>query len=130
MLEWGMILMFKVLLKLGLCDMVCIFDVWMLGISFGVCVLYVLFEVFVGGLLVLLKIGDMVELDILVCSLNMLVLDVELVECCVVWQVLSLKYECGYGYIFSKYIEQVDKGCDFDFLKIEYGCLVDEFVIN
>ncbi len=39
------------------------------------------------------------------------------------------KYERGYGFVFSKHVEQADKGCDFDFLKTDFGRPVDEPVI-
>ena len=36
------------------------------------------------------------------------------------------RYERGYGYMFSKHIEQAPEGCDFDFLKTDYGAPVNE----
>jgi dihydroxy-acid dehydratase len=127
--EWGMIPMPKALLKLGLRDMVRISDARMSGTSFGACVLHVAPESFIGGPLALLKTGDMVELDIPARSLNMLVPDEELVERRAAWKTPEPKYERGYGFVFSKHVEQADKGCDFDFLKTDFGRPVDEPVI-
>jgi len=127
--EWGMIPMPKALLKLGLRDMVRISDARMSGTSFGACVLHVAPESFIGGPLALLKTGDMVELDIPARSLNMLVPDEELAERRAAWKTPEPKYERGYGFVFSKHVEQADKGCDFDFLKNDFGRPVDEPVI-
>jgi dihydroxy-acid dehydratase len=127
--EWGMIPMPKALLKLGLRDMVRISDARMSGTSFGACVLHVAPESFIGGPLALLKTGDMVELDIPARSLNMLVPDEELVERRAACKTPEPKYERGYGFVFSKHVEQADKGCDFDFLKTDFGRPVDEPVI-
>ena len=127
--EWGMIPMPKALLKLGLRDMVRISDARMSGTSFGACVLHVAPESFIGGPLALLKTGDMVELDIPARSLNMLVSEDELAARRAAWQTPEPKYERGYGFVFSKHVEQADKGCDFDFLKTDFGRPVDEPVI-
>ncbi len=127
--EWGMIPMPKALLKLGLRDMVRLSDARMSGTSFGACVLHVAPESWIGGPLALLKTGDMVELDIPARSLNMLVAPDELARRRAAWVPPEPKYERGYGLMFSKHIEQADKGCDFDFLKTDFGRPVDEPVI-
>jgi dihydroxy-acid dehydratase len=127
--EWGMIPMPKALLKLGLRDMVRLSDARMSGTSFGACVLHVAPESYVGGPLALLKTGDMVELDIPARSLQMLVSDEELAQRRENWVTPTPHYERGYGLMFSKHIEQADKGCDFDFLRTEHGRPVDEPVI-
>ena len=127
--EWGMIPMPKAVLKLGLRDMVRISDARMSGTSFGACVLHVAPESYVGGPLALLRNGDMVELDIPARSLNMLVAEEELAERRKNWVAPQPRYERGYGYLFGKHVEQADKGCDFDFLRREFGRPVDEPVI-
>lgn len=127
--EWGMIPMPKALLKLGLRDMVRLSDARMSGTSFGACVLHIAPESYVGGPLALLKTGDMVELDIPARSLQMLVSDEELAERRENWVAPKPHYERGYGLMFSKHIEQADKGCDFDFLRTDHGRPVDEPVI-
>ncbi|QBR41538.1 dihydroxy-acid dehydratase [Kerstersia gyiorum] len=127
--EWGMIPMPKALMKLGMRDMVRISDARMSGTSFGACVLHVAPESFIGGPLALLRNGDIVELDIPARRLDMLVPEAELAERRASWQAPEPKYERGYGHIFSKHVEQADKGCDFDFLKTDHGRPVDEPVI-
>ena len=127
--EWGMIPMPKALLKLGLRDMVRLSDARMSGTSFGACVLHIAPESYVGGPLALLKTGDSVELDIPARTLQMLVSDEELAERRASWVAPKPHYERGYGQMFTKHIEQADKGCDFDFLRTDYGRPVDEPVI-
>lgn len=119
--EWGMIPMPKALLKKGIRDMVRLSDSRMSGTSYGACVLHVAPESFVGGPLALLKTGDLVEMNIPKRSLNMLVSDDELAARQKAWVPPAPRFERGYGWMFTKHIEQADKGCDFDFLKTEFG---------
>ena len=46
------------------------------------------------------------------------------------WVAPKPRYERGYGYMYSKHIEQADKGCDFDFLRTDFGAAVEEPDIN
>ncbi len=124
--EWGMLPMPKALLKQGYRDMVRLSDARMSGTSFGACVLHVAPEAFIGGPLALLRNGDIIELDIPGRSLNMRVSDEELERRRAEWTAPEPRYERGYGYMFSKHIEQADKGCDFDFLRTEFGAPVSE----
>jgi dihydroxy-acid dehydratase len=39
------------------------------------------------------------------------------------------RFERGYGWAFTKHIEQADQGCDFDFLRTDFGAPVPEPVI-
>ncbi|MBL4598519.1 MAG: dihydroxy-acid dehydratase [Rhizobiaceae bacterium] len=128
--EWGMIPMPKALLKKGHRDMLRLSDARMSGTSYGACVLHVAPESFVGGPLALLKNGDIIEVDIPNRSLNMLVSDEELERRRAAWTPPEPRYGRGYGYIYSKHIEQADKGCDFDFLKTDFGPPVPEPEIN
>ena len=128
--EWGMIPMPKALLKKGHRDMLRLSDARMSGTSYGACVLHVAPESFVGGPLALLKTGDIIEVDIPNRSLNMLVSDEELEQRKAAWTPPEPRYGRGYGYIYSKHIEQADKGCDFDFLKTDFGTPVPEPEIN
>jgi dihydroxy-acid dehydratase len=127
--EWGMIPMPKALLKKGLRDMVRLSDARMSGTSYGACILHVAPESYVGGPLALLRTGDIVELDIPNRSLNMKVSEDELARRRAEWTPPEPRYERGYGWMFARHIEQADKGCDFDFLRREFGAPVDEPVI-
>ncbi|GAB4353524.1 MAG: L-arabinonate dehydratase [Kiloniellaceae bacterium] len=128
--EWGMIPMPKALLKHGHRDMVRLSDARMSGTSFGACILHVAPEAYVGGPLALLRTGDIVDVDIPGRSLNMRVSDEELARRRTAWTPPPPRYGRGYGWMFSKHIEQADKGCDFDFLKTEFGPPVGEPEIN
>ena len=46
------------------------------------------------------------------------------------WVEPKPRYERGYGYMYSKHIEQADKGCEFDFLRTDFGAIVEEPEIN
>ena len=124
--EWGMIPMPRALLKDGHRDMVRLSDARMSGTSYGACVLHVAPEAHIGGPLALLQTGDMVELDVANRSLNMQVAPAELARRRAAWVAPAPKYERGYGYMFNAHIEQADRGCDFDFLRPDFGGPVPE----
>ncbi|WP_217362470.1 L-arabinonate dehydratase [Ruegeria arenilitoris] len=124
--EWGMIPMPQALLNQGHRDMVRLSDARMSGTSFGACILHVAPEAFVGGPLALVESGDIIELDVPNRSLNMKVPDDELDRRRAAWTPHEPRYERGYGWLFSRHIEQADKGCDFDFLRRNFGGPVPE----
>ena len=124
--EWGMIPMPQALLKDGHRDMVRLSDARMSGTSYGACILHVAPEAFVGGPLALIRTGDMIELDVPNRTLRVDLTDAELEERRKDWRAPEPRYERGYGYMFSKHVEQADKGCDFDFLRTEFGGAVPE----
>jgi dihydroxy-acid dehydratase len=128
--EWGMLPMPKALLKLGLRDMLRISDARMSGTSFGACVLHVSPEAWIGGPLALLRSGDIVELDIPARRLDMRVPEAELAARRAAWAPPAPRYERGYGWMFGQHIEQADKGCDFDFLRAEFGGPMPEPAIH
>ncbi len=119
--EWGMIPMPKALLKDGHRDMVRLSDARMSGTSFGACILHVAPEAFVGGPLALIETGDIIELDVPNRRLSVRISDEEMSRRRAAWTAPPPRYERGYGWVFSKHVEQADKGCDFDFLRSEYG---------
>lgn len=119
--EWGMIPMPQALLKLGLRDMLRISDARMSGTAFGACVLHVAPESFVGGPLALVRIGDMISLDVSARRLEMEVPEAELAARRAAWQPPPPRYERGYGWMCARHIEQADQGCDFDFLRSDFG---------
>ncbi len=128
--EWGMIPMPKALLKHGHRDMVRLSDARMSGTSFGACVLHVAPEAFVGGPLALIRDGDIIALDIPNRRLEVNIPDDEMQRRRAAWTPPEPRYERGYGWMFGKHVEQADKGCDFDFLKTEFGAPVPEPEIN
>ena len=124
--EWGMLPMPKKLLKQGYRDMLRLSDARMSGTSYGACVLHVSPESFVGGPLALLRTGDIVSIDVDARSIRMEVPDEEIARRRAAWVPPAPRYERGYGYAFSKHIEQADQGCDFDFLRTDFGAPVEE----
>ena len=124
--EWGMLPMPKALLKKGHRDMVRMSDARMSGTSYGACILHVSPEAFVGGPLALLRTGDTVRLDVPGRRLDMLVDEAELAARKIAWVQPEARYERGYGWMFSRHIQQADKGCDFDFLETGFGGPVKE----
>jgi dihydroxy-acid dehydratase len=127
--EWGMLPMPKKLLKEGHRDMLRLSDARMSGTSYGACVLHVAPEGFIGGPLALLQTGDIISLDVDARSIRMEVSDEELVRRRAAWIPPEARFERGYGWVFTKHIQQANLGCDFDFLQTEFGAPVPEPVI-
>jgi dihydroxy-acid dehydratase len=115
--EWGMTPIPKKLLEQGVRDMVRISDARMSGTSYGMCVLHVAPESFVGGPLALVREGDEIEVDVPGRRLDLLVDEAELARRRAVWQPPRPRYARGYGVLFSRSITQADQGCDFEFLQ-------------
>jgi dihydroxy-acid dehydratase len=124
--EWGMLPIPKKLVKQGIRDMVRISDARMSGTSYGACILHVSPESYVGGPLALVQNGDIISLDVNARTINIDVPEAELARRLAAWQAPPARYERGYGWMFSKHIEQAHKGCDFDFLKTDFGAPVGE----
>jgi len=114
--EWGMLPIPDKLLRQGVRDMVRISDARMSGTSYGMCVLHVSPEAFVGGPLALVQDGDMIELDVEVRSIQLLVEDDELARRRAAWKPPKVNYPRGYGQLFARHVTQAHEGCDFDFL--------------
>jgi dihydroxyacid dehydratase/phosphogluconate dehydratase len=124
--EWGMLPMPKKLLKEGHRDMVRMSDARMSGTSYGACVLHVSPESYIGGPLALLRTGDIVTLDVDARTIRMEVSDEELARRRAEWTQPTVRYERGYGWMFTKHIQQANEGCDFDFLRTDFGAPVSE----
>ena len=119
--EWGMIPMPKALLKHGHRDMLRLSDARMSGTSFGACILHVAPESHIGGPLALIQSGDIIEVDVPNRRLDVRLTDDELAARKANWVAPEPYFGRGYGWMFARHIEQADKGCDFDFLKTEFG---------
>ena len=124
--EWGMLPMPKKLLKEGHRDMLRLSDARMSGTSYGACVLHVAPESWVGGPLALLHTGDIVTIDVDARSIRMEVSDAELATRRAALIPPTPRFERGYGWAFTQHIQQADQGCDFDFLRTDFGRPVDE----
>ena len=124
--EWGMIPIPQKLVEQGVRDMVRISDARMSGTSYGACILHVAPEAYVGGPLALVETGDEIAVDVAARTLDMLVPDDELARRRAARQAPAPRYERGYGWMFSRHIQQADKGCDFDFLQTQFGAAAGE----
>ncbi len=124
--EWGMLPVPTKLVKQGVRDMLRISDARMSGTSYGACVLHVAPESYIGGPLALVETGDMITVDVERRLIRMEVSEAELERRRAAWTALPPRFERGYGYVFSKHIEQAQDGCDFDFMKTSFGAPVAE----
>ena len=124
--EWGMLPMPTKLLQEGHRDMLRMSDARMSGTSYGACVLHIAPESYLGGPLALLRTGDMVTIDVAARTLDMEVSEEELARRRAEWKPLPPRYERGYGWMFSHHVQQANEGCDFDFLRTEFGAPVPE----
>ena len=124
--EWGMLPMPKKLLKQGHRDMLRLSDARMSGTSYGACVLHVAPESWIGGPLALLRTGDIVSIDVAARSITMEVSEAELASRRAARTVPEPRYGRGYGWVYTKHIQQANEGCDFDFLRTEFGTRVPE----
>lgn len=119
--EWGMLPIPKKLIKQGVRDMLRISDARMSGTSYGACILHVAPEAHIGGPLALVRTGDIIRVDVPNRSIDMLVDEETLSRRRAQWVAPADKFERGYGWMFSQHITQANDGCDFDFLKTEFG---------
>ena len=119
--EWGMIPIPQKLVEQGVRDMVRISDARMSGTSYGACVLHVSPEAFIGGPLALVETGDEITIDVPKRRIDMNVSDDELAQRKARWKQPEVRFERGYGWVYSKHIQQANEGCDFDFLQSSFG---------
>ncbi|MGB6105080.1 MAG: L-arabinonate dehydratase [Pusillimonas sp.] len=119
--EWGMIPIPQKLVEQGVRDMVRISDARMSGTSYGACILHVAPEAYVGGPLGLVQTGDEISVDVAGRSLHLHVSPEELARRQSARAAPEPRYERGYGWMFTRHIQQADAGCDFDFLQTDFG---------
>ncbi len=117
--EWGSIPIPQRLLQQGVTDIVRISDSRMSGTAFGTVVLHIAPEAAAGGLLCLVKDGDLIELDVESRRLQLLVDDAEIDRRKVAWQPGETRHLRGYPKLYIDHVLQADEGCDFDFLRPE-----------
>ena len=124
--EWGMLPVPIKLVREGVRDMLRISDARMSGTSYGACVLHVAPEAYIGGPLALVRTGDMITINVEKRLIEMKVSDEEIDRRKIDWTPLPPRFERGYGWLFSKHIEQAPDGCDFNFMKTDFGAPVAE----
>jgi dihydroxy-acid dehydratase len=124
--EWGMLPIPVKLLKQGVRDMLRLSDARMSGTSYGACILHVAPESYVGGPLALLRNDDLISVDVAARRIHLEVSDAELARRKAALVPPAPRFERGYGWMFSRHIQQADAGCDFDFLETSFGAPVGE----
>jgi dihydroxy-acid dehydratase len=108
----------KRLLMKGVRDMVRISDARMSGTSYGTVVLHVAPEAAAGGPLALVRTGDIIEMDVIGRTLNMLVDDQELARRRESWVAPEVPSAArGYMKLFVDHVQGAEIGADFDFLR-------------
>jgi dihydroxy-acid dehydratase len=110
----------------GVRDMLRLSDARMSGTSYGACVLHISPEAYVGGPLALIQTGDMITVDVPNRTIRVEISDEEMAKRRAAWQTPERKFERGYGWMFSQHIQQANEGCDFDFLRTDFGKPVGE----
>jgi dihydroxy-acid dehydratase len=105
------------LLRKGIRDMVRISDGRMSGTAAGTVVLHVSPESAIGGMLALVKDGDMIELDVEKRKLHLDVGDDELKKRKAVWKVPKPMAERGYVKFYIDHVQQANLGADLDILQ-------------
>ncbi len=115
--EWGQLPIPQKLLEQGVRDMVRISDARMSGTSYGTCVLHVSPESFIGGPLALVEDGDVIRLDVMGRTLDLLVDDAELARRRAAWKPPKPIYPRGFGAMYAAHVTQAHLGCDFDYLE-------------
>ncbi|ASZ12101.1 dihydroxy-acid dehydratase [Chitinophaga pendula] len=122
--EVGNIGLPKKLLEKGITDMIRISDGRMSGTGFGTVVLHVSPEAAAGGVISLVKDGDMIRLDVTGRRLDLLVDEKELSKRRTALIPPINPFERGYRQLFVEHVEQAHLGVDFDFLKGSSGSAI------
>ncbi|MFJ6699430.1 IlvD/Edd family dehydratase [Streptomyces sp. NPDC091272] len=122
--ELGMMPIPAKLLAQGVKDIVRISDARMSGTSFGAVVLHVSPEAAAGGLLDVVRNGDLIELDVAERRLELLISDEEAQLRLSVRRDADPKTTRGYAKLYIDTVNQAHDGCDLDFLVGKTGSAV------
>jgi L-arabonate dehydrase len=107
------------LLARGITDMVRISDARMSGTAYGTVVLHVCPEAAAGGVLALVRDGDIIELDVDARRLHLEVSGEELERRRDSWKPILPALQGGYQQMYVQHVMQASQGVDLDFL---VGC--------
>ncbi|MCC6944049.1 MAG: dihydroxy-acid dehydratase [Thermomicrobiales bacterium] len=115
--EAGMIPIPKKLLEQGVRDLVRISDARMSGTAFGTVVLHIAPEAAVGGPLLAVRDGDLVELDVSGRRITLHVAEEEIARRIAESGLPERDPQLrrGYGWLHAEHVTQANHGCDFDF---------------
>jgi dihydroxy-acid dehydratase len=70
--------------------------------------------------------GDIITVDVAARSITLDVNEAELQRRRSQLKPPAPRFERGYGFMFAQHIGQADDGCDFDFLRSDFGGPTDE----
>jgi dihydroxyacid dehydratase/phosphogluconate dehydratase len=115
--EWGMIPIPAKLAAAGVTDMVRISDSRMSGTSFGTVILHAAPEAAVGGPLALVRDGDVIAVDVVAGTIDLLVDPAELDQRRRAWAPPVSPHVRGWPALYRAHVTQAPLGCDFDFLQ-------------
>ena len=104
------------ILQTGVKDMVRISDARMSGTAYGTVVLHVSPEAAAGGVLGLVRSGDVIELDVAARRLHLDVADSEIERRRAEWKPPHPVFQRGYYQLYYDHVLQADRGADLDFL--------------
>ena len=107
----------KKLLEQGVTDLIRISDGRMSGTGFGTVVLHVSPEAAKGGLIAMVKTGDMISLDVENRTLELLVDEDEIEKRKAAWKPSHPQINRGYVQLYQQHVQQAHLGADMDFLK-------------
>jgi len=107
----------KKLLEQGVTDLIRISDGRMSGTGFGTVVLHVSPEAAKGGMIAIVKTGDMISLDVENRTLELLVVQQEIELRKASWKPSHPQINRGYVQLYQQHVEQAHLGADMDFLK-------------
>src|SRR5258706_717948 len=113
----------KVLQK-GITDMVRISDARMSGTAYGTVILHMVPEAAAGGVLALVKNGDIIELDVAKRKMQLLVSPKEIAKRKKAWRKPKPPLSRGYWKLYFDHVLQADQGADLDFLVGKSGAFV------
>ncbi|MGB7103010.1 MAG: dihydroxy-acid dehydratase, partial [Acidimicrobiales bacterium] len=113
--EWGMIPIPESLLESGVSDMVRVSDARMSGTSYGTVYLHTSPEAAIGGVIGLVRDGDIIRAD---ADAGLLELEVDDAELATRRATTRAPSSAGRGYVelYRRHVTQAPEGCDFDFL--------------
>lgn len=118
--EWGMIPIPTPLLEQGVTDMVRVTDARMSGTSYGTVFLHVAPEGATGGLIGLVRDGDLITVDADGGRIDVELSDGE-VGARRAQRDQNFPVRRGYVDLYRRHVNQAPDGCDFDFLTLEPG---------
>jgi len=104
------------ILQTGVKDMVRVSDARMSGTAYGTVVLHVSPEAAAGGVLGLVRSGDVIELDVAARRLHLDVADSEIKRRRAEWKPPQPAFRRGYYQLYYDHVLQADRGADLDFL--------------